>query len=309
MKSVPIILGPTGIGKTEISLHIANKIPFEIISADSRQIYRHLDIGTAKPPEDILNKVKHHFINYLNPDEYYSAGMFGRDARKIIDQVLDHGKMPLVVGGSGFYIQALVDGLSDIEVADQELRKKLLRRLEKEGIDVLYEELKSVDPDLAKNIIINDKQRILRGLEVYQSYNQPLSKLQLQRPLPANFEPIFIGIVADRQKLYKRINQRVDKMLASGLIEEVQRIMELGYTEKYNALNSVGYSEVFDHLNGKCDFTTMVEKIKMNTRRYAKRQLTWFKRDKRINWYNIDDYNQYNDMIQDIQSQILRSVN
>jgi tRNA dimethylallyltransferase len=288
MKVVPVILGPTGIGKTEISLHIADKIPLEIISADSRQIYRLLDIGTAKPATEILQKIPHHFINHLDPSEYYSAGMFGRDARTVISHIIGCGNMPLVVGGSGFYIQALIDGLSEIEVPDQKVRKSLRKRLETEGIGNLYDELGTVDPELAKRLELKDKQRILRGLEVYHTFKRPLSELQLQKPLPAAFESIQIGINAERQYLYERINKRVDHMIKEGLVEEVSRLRSLGYSEKDNALNTVGYKEVFEHLNGDLDFETMVEKIKMNSRRYAKRQLTWFKKDKRICWYQLD---------------------
>ena len=300
MRTVPFILGPTGIGKTEISLQLAEKLPVEIISADSRQLYRFLDIGTAKPSREILKKIKHHFIDHLSPTEYYSAGMFGREGRKIIDQIFEADKIPLIVGGSGFYIQALIDGIWEVEISDQGMREKLERRLEDLGIEALHEELESVDPDLAKTIKVQDKQRIIRGLEVFYTAGQPLSQLQKLKPEPAKFEPIMIGLNANRQLLYDRINERVDEMIAEGLIEEVLDLKKKGLSEDYNALNTVGYKEVFDHLNGKIDIDTMIEKIKMNSRRYAKRQLTWFRKDNRILWFNIDDFERKDDLINQI---------
>jgi tRNA dimethylallyltransferase len=308
MKTAPFIIGPTGIGKTEISLLLAEKLPVEIISADSRQIYRYLDIGTAKPSSEILKKVKHHFIDHLSPTDYYSAGMFGREARKRINQLLMSGKIPLVVGGSGFYIQALIEGFSEIEVSDQSIRQKLEKHLEESGIESLYEELMSVDPNLAKNLKINDKQRILRGLEVFYATGQPLSQLQRNNPISADFTPILIGLNANRQVLYNRINNRVDEMLAMGLVEEVHHLKKMGLSEKDNALNTVGYKEVFDHLNGKIDHDTMIEKIKMNSRRYAKRQLTWFRKDTRIIWFNIDEFERKEDLINQILSNINKNT-
>jgi tRNA dimethylallyltransferase len=308
MKTVPFILGPTGIGKTEISLKLAEHLPIEIISADSRQIYRYLDIGTAKPPLDILKMVKHHFIDHLLPTEYFSAGMFGREARKIINELLMSEKIPLVVGGSGFYVQALIDGFSEIEVTDQSIRQKLDKRLENLGTKELHEELMSVDPDLARTIKLKDKQRILRGLEVFYATGQTLSQLQRNKPKSADFEPILIGLNANRQLLYDRINKRVDQMLAMGLIDEVNQLKKMGLTEKDNALNTVGYKEVLDHQNGKFDFDTMVEKIKTNSRRYAKRQLTWFRKDGRIVWLNIDEFETNEDLTNQILSLIKNRI-
>lgn len=289
MKSVPFLVGPTGAGKTEISIHLAKSIPIEIISADSRQIYQLLDIGTAKPSSEILKKIPHHFIDYLSPNEYFSAGMYGREARKKIKQVQKNKKIPLVVGGSGFYIQALIDGLSEIDAYDQTVRDDLRERLDKEGAQVLHRELESVDPDLAVKIKINDWQRILRGLEVYYVMETPLSKLQLSKPNPADFKPVLIGLEVEREYLYKKINHRVDEMIEIGLVDEVRQLKGKGFSEKDNALNSVGYKEVFDYLNNTIEYDEMVEKIKINSRRYAKRQMTWFRRDKRITWLKIDE--------------------
>jgi tRNA dimethylallyltransferase len=305
MNTVPFILGPTAIGKTEISLQLEKHFPIEIISADSRQIYKYLDIGTAKPSKDILKRIKHHFIDHLFPDDYYSAGMFGREARKVIEQVFGDGKVPVVVGGSGFYIQALIDGLSDIKSSDTDVRKALRRKLEKSGLDILYAELKSVDPELAISIKMQDKQRILRGLEVYYSTGIPMSNLQLQAPSPANFKAILIGLTADREFLYEKINNRVDEMISDGLVDEVKKLQQNGFNIENNALNTVGYKEVFDYLDGKIDHDMMIETIKKNSRRYAKRQMTWFKRDDRIIWFKIDK----NTQTENLTMRILTHIN
>lgn len=297
MNKVPVIVGPTGIGKTEVSLRLAENFPIEIISADSRQIYKFLDIGTAKPKPGILEKITHHFIDQLSPVETYSAGVFGRDARDLIHRLLKESKLPVVVGGSGFYIQALIDGLSEIDSVDPSIREQLQNRLNKEGIERLHDELSSVDPFLAEKTKNSDKQRVLRGLEVYYSLGIPLSQIQSQKPIPADFRFIMIGLNSRRELLYEKINKRVDQMIEMGLVNEVRGLKELGYTEELNALNTVGYKEVFEHLKGNFDFDTMVEKIKMHTRRYAKRQLTWFKRDKRIRWFNLDDYEDSENLI------------
>jgi len=300
MKSIPFIVGPTGVGKTEISIQIAQKLPVEIISADSRQIYRLLNIGTAKAPPEILSKIPHHFIDCLSPDEYFNAGMFGREARKKISQLFDNHVIPLVVGGSGFYIQALIDGLSEINATDQEIRDDLRQRLGNEGVEVLYKELESVDPDLAKKIKIKDQQRVLRGLEVYYVTGIQLSQLHLQKPVPADFIPIIIGLDADREFLYNKINTRVDKMIEDGLVDEVNELKVAGFSQKDNALNTVGYKEVFDYLDKIIQYDEMIERIKINSRRYAKRQLTWFRKDDRIQWLRIDQYESLEYIIEQI---------
>jgi tRNA dimethylallyltransferase len=288
MRLVPFLLGPTGIGKTEISLCIARKLAIEIISADSRQIYRLLDIGTAKPSKKNLEIIPHHFIDHCIPDEDYSAGMFGREARQVIDQIFQKNKIPLVVGGSGFYVKALIDGLSEIEAINSHIRNELRVKLEQQGLAVLFRELEEVDPVLTKKLRKNDKQRILRGLEVYQATGIPLSQYHAVEAHRANFTPLMTGLITDRVFLYDKINRRVDHMIEAGLVAEVEELRKIGYSIDNNALNTVGYKEVFAYLDGVYDHPTMVAEIKKNSRRYAKRQITWFKKDQRINWINID---------------------
>ncbi len=289
MEQVPVIVGPTGVGKTRLSLLIAEKLPVEIISADSRQIYRYMDIGTAKVEKSIREQIPHHFIDICNPDEYYSAGMFGQQARKVALEILERQRLPLIVGGSGFYIRALLDGIFELQIKDEQVRQQLEARLEKEGLPELYRQLQQVDPDYAKKISANDRQRILRSLEVYQITGKPFSYWHTLPPKPAPFKPLIYGLTAERSILYDRINRRVEQMMAQGLVEEVQRILDMGYSPELNALNTVGYKEVVAFLQNRLDRSTMIEKIKQNSRRYAKRQLTWFRADQRIQWFDVNE--------------------
>ena len=284
---VPIIVGPTAIGKTYLSMLLAEKIPSEIISADSRQIYKYMDIGTAKVDKELQKKVAHHMIDICNPDEYFSAGMYSKIARKIVDYILKEGKLPIVVGGSGFYISALIDGIFDLQIYNSDIREQLQERAENEGLDSLYHELEQYDPVNASKISVNDRQRIFRSLEVYLSTGQPFSEWHKLKTNSANFQYRLIGLNIDRKILYQRIEERVDKMMDEGLIDEVKHLQQMGYHENMTALKTVGYKEVFAYLKDEIDFDTMIGQIKQNTRRYAKRQLTWFRRDQRIEWMDI----------------------
>lgn len=285
---VPFIVGPTAIGKTYLSVLVAQKLPVEIISADSRQIYKYLDIGTAKPPNNILESIPHHLINFLRPDEYFSAGKFSKAGRLIVDQIFNREKIPLVVGGSGLYIQALTEGFFDLDIRDDKIRQSLRKRLLIEGVSKLYEELKQHDPQLADKIESNDTQRILRGLEVYLSCGKKLSVLQEEPSISANFDPVIYGLKCDRKLLYERINHRVDEMIEDGLLIEVVNLKKKGYSNNLNSLNTVGYKEAIEYLDNKISYDEMIERIKQNTRRYSKRQMTWFNKNKLINWYSIE---------------------
>jgi len=305
MTVVPILVGPTAVGKTAVSLLIAKQLPIEIISADSRQIYKYLDIGTAKPESRILEKVPHHFINTLMPENYFSAGRFGEQARQCVSEIIGRKKIPLVVGGSGFYIQALVDGLSEIESVDDSVRIEVTKRWNEEGAENLYKELKQVDPPLAEKLKPKDKQRIIRGLEVYYVSGKRLSNLQKNIPQSAPFTPCMAGITAERSYLYERINQRVDVMIDQGLVEEVKGLIQMGYKKGLNALNTVGYKEVFDYLDNKISHKEMIEEIKKNSRRFAKRQMTWFRRDERIKWFKVEEYNNVEHLAINIQDYLM----
>jgi len=297
---VPILVGPTGIGKTYLSTLIARKLPVEIISADSRQLYRFLDIGTAKPDKNVLVAIRHHFVDFLRPDEYFSAGQFSRLARRRITEIVKRQKVPLVVGGSGLYVRALVDGLVNIEIRDEKIRRALRKRLLNEGVEKLHEELKKVDPVLADRLELNDKQRILRGLEVYLVTGDKLSELQKQQEQAAEFYPLFYGLRTDRKLLYERINKRVEEMFEKGLLAEVIKLKKMGYSSKLNAMRTVGYREIFEYLNENYPYEEMVSRIKQNSRRYAKRQMTWFRRDERINWIDVDSNTDFQNLADEI---------
>ena len=300
---VPIIVGPTGVGKTALSVLLAEHFPVEIVSADSRQIYKYMDIGTAKPDKSILKKIPHHFIDILEPNAYYSAGLFAKEARDVIQDILKRKNLPLVVGGSGLYIRALVDGIFESELRDEEMRRLLDEETEQYGLPAMYRRLQRIDPEYAGKISSTDQKRILRALEVWRLSGRKFSELQKETQ-KAEFEAAFFGLTTDRSLLYTRINQRVDRMLANGLLEEVQRLKEAGYTADLNALNTVGYKEVFAHLNKRLSYDEMVEQIKRNTRRYAKRQLTWFRQDKRIHWMDVHSMND----LERIAEQIVRQI-
>ncbi len=287
-KIVLVLVGPTGVGKTYLATLIAQKLPVEIVSADSRQIYRYLDIGTAKPGDEILGKVLHHLVGFLDPDQSYSAGQFREDALKAIQEISSRKKIPLIAGGSGLYIKALFDGFFRDDVRDEKIRESLLHRLEAEGSQVLYQDLLKVDEDSAKKIHPNNSHRIVRALEVYLASGMPLSDLQKKKMPKPPFLPLKFGIEMDRKKLYRQINNRVDGMFNHGFLAEVAHVLDMGYEKSLNSLNSVGYKEVMEYLEGRLDFDVCVDLVKQNTRRYAKRQLTWFRADKEIRWLIIE---------------------
>lgn len=288
MNKVLVIVGPTASGKTTLSLLVAKQLNGEILSADSRQIYKFLDIGTAKPTKEQLREVKHYFIDELKPDEEFSAGEYGKRGRELIRRIFQKGKVPIVVGGSGLYIQSLVDGLFEGPSADNKVRKKLYDRLHRNGAESLLRELRKVDPVLAAKMLPSNTRRIVRALEVYELTGVPISQLQ-EKKIERNFVPLFVGLAWDRKRLYERINYRVDEMLAKGLIDEVNQLEQKGYTGCLSSLQTVGYEEAFAFLRGEIDYDKMVELIKRNSRQYAKRQLTWFRRNERVHWFKIND--------------------
>jgi tRNA dimethylallyltransferase len=284
---VYIIIGPTASGKTSLSIHLAQQLNGEIVSADSRQFFRYMDIGTAKPTIQEREQVIHHCIDILDPDAYFSAGEYCHLARKIIYEILDRKTYPIVVGGSGLYIQSLVDGIFPGKYKDQKIREKLKRDAAEKGIHYLYNRLKQVDSYAAQHIHPNDQKRLIRALEVYEITSFPISQMQKNQTESAHFEPIFWGLNWPRDVLYKRINQRVDTMIQNGLIDEVVTLQRMGYGPDLNSLDSVGYKEVFAYLNHKIKYEEMIDLIKRNTRRFAKRQMTWFGRDTRIHWIDL----------------------
>lgn len=299
-KKVLAIVGPTGSGKTKLSLIVAEKLDGEIISADSRQVYRYMDIGTAKPSLEDRKRIKHYFIDELNPDEEFNAGVFGEKGREIIEDIFSRGKVPIVVGGSGLYIKSLIDGFFEGPGADWELREILYKKANELGKEVLYEELKKVDPISAEKIHPNNLKRVIRALEVYYITGKPISQLQQAIKPEIDFKTVQVGLNWDRKKLYKRIEQRVDEMIKAGLIDEVKKLRELGYDKNLNSLQTVGYKEVFDYLDGLISYDEMIRLIKRNSRRYAKRQLTWFRQDKRIIWLDVDEDTDFDELAEKV---------
>jgi len=283
-----VLVGPTASGKTAVSLLVASRLSGEIISADSRQVYRFMDIGTSKPTKAERETIRHYFVDEINPDEDFNAGRFGKKGRSVIADLFSRGKTPVVVGGSGLYVRALVDGFFDGPSADQAIRRELYQRLRIMGAGNLLDELKSVDPKTAASMLPANTRRIIRALEVYRITGTPISQLQNDR-FKFDFTPVFAGLEWERAALYGRINQRVDKMIAAGLVDEAKNIISLGYSPQLNSLQTVGYKEVFSYLDNSIGEGEMVELIKRNSRRYAKRQITWFRPDKRIRWFPVQN--------------------
>lgn len=282
-----VLTGPTAVGKTAVALALAEKFPVEIVSADSRQVYRCMDIGTAKPSPEERARAPHHFIDICNPDEIYSAGQFGREARTCVLEILRREKVPVIVGGSGLYLRALLQGFSGQLPSNRQLREKLQRRVQLEGSAALHAELMQVDPLSAQQLHPNDAHRIVRALEVFYTKNLSMRKLWQTPGASAPFPYTIFILNLERKALYQRIDRRVEQMIAAGLVEECRRLLELGYSPHGNALQTVGYQEVFQFLRGEISQEEMVALVQRHSRQYAKRQLTWFRRIAEGRWLNL----------------------
>ncbi len=289
MPKLLAIVGPTASGKSLISLLLADQLGGEIVSADSRQIYKYLDIGTAKPSLEDRRKVPHHFIDILEPNQDYNAGQFGIEARLRIQEIISRGKVPILVGGSGLYVKAVVDGFFEGPGKDPEIRLQLENRLKEEGGASLLHTLLKVDPASAMTMETSKPRRIIRALEVFYITGKKLSEFHREQSTPPPFNAVQVGLMWRRESLYERINERVDWMFSEGLIDEVERLRAMGYSVTLNSLNTVGYKEVYEFLQGQQTKEKAIELIKRNSRRFAKRQLTWFRSDQRINWIRADE--------------------
>jgi tRNA dimethylallyltransferase len=286
------IVGPTASGKTSLALSIARKRAVEIVSADSRQIFKYLDIGTAKPSIAERTAVKHHFVDVLEPSREYNAGQFGHDAREVVTEILKKKILPVLVGGSGLYVKAVIDGLFDGPGKDCEIRMTLEEQLKNEGLKPLLNALKLVDPLTVETMKEITPRRVIRALEVYRATGKPISQLHLEANITPAFEAYQVGLLWDRKELYQRIDKRVEAMVELGLVAEVENLISKRYHRHLNALNTVGYKEVFDYIAGIHSYEEMIRLIKRNSRRFAKRQMTWFKKDQRIHWMRVsgDDW-------------------
>ena len=280
-----VILGPTGVGKSDIAVELAQLLNCEIISADSRQFYKEMRIGTAVPDHQQLNAVKHHFIQFLPVDSYYSSSLFERDVLKLLPQLFSMHKTVIMAGGSGMYIDAVCNGIDDIPDIDPDIRAKYNAMYIESGIESLRSALKLLDPEHYSRVDLKNHKRIIRALEICESTGRPYSSFLHKRKVARDFGIVKIGLSRDRDKLYERINERVDNMIAEGLEDEAKNL----YDKKHlNALNSVGYRELFDYFDGLITKEEAISLIKRNSRRYAKRQMTWWAKDSEINWFDAD---------------------
>jgi tRNA dimethylallyltransferase len=291
-----VILGPTGVGKTDLSVDIARKFKTEIISADSRQFYKEMKIGTAVPSENQLNEVKHHFIRFLSVTDYFSASLFERAVLELLPTLFSKNNIVLMTGGSGMYIDAVCKGIDEIPDIDPAVREKYNTRFRVEGIENLRTELKLIDPDYYARVDLRNYKRIIRALEIYGTTGHRYSEFLIDKRAERDFNIIKIGIKRNREELYHRINSRVDKMIGNGLEDEARELSDM---RGMNPLKCVGYSEFFEFFEGKISRDNAIELIKRNSRRYAKRQMTWWSRDDQIIWFAP---NQFQEIIEIIES-------
>jgi len=280
-KKLFVIVGPTASGKTAAGIQLANKLHTEIISADSRQFYREMAIGTAKPTPDELAQAKHHFVNSHSVTDSFNVGDFEQQGLALLDELFKTNDNVIMVGGSGLYIKAICEGFDQLPDVDPAIRERLNNELIEQGISYLQGKLKQADPQYYTEVDLNNPQRIIRALEVFESSGHPFSSYRKANLKQRPFDIVKYGLLWPREVLYDRINRRVDMMVEQGLVDEVRSLLPYRHL---NALQTVGYAEIFDYLVGKTDLPTAIAAIKQNTRRFAKRQMTWFNKDKEIKW-------------------------
>lgn len=291
MLPVLVIVGPTAVGKSALSVNAAEMLDTEIISADSMQVYRGMSVGVAAPPAQDLARVRHHFVGIIEPDERFSAADFARGALDVVRELHAQRKIPLVVGGSGLYVRALVDGIFPGPPADKRLRQELKEVAAEKGSRHLYQRLKMIDPTSAEKIHPKDIRRLIRALEVFELTGSPISELQQKyRDAGPDLDFIMVGLERQRRDLYNRIDERVERMFELGLIAEVTDLLERGYGNEIDRIRPLGYPEVKAYLFGEIDLDRTKYVVKRNSRRYAKRQYTWFKHDPKIRWFRFDPY-------------------
>ncbi|RPG34502.1 MAG: tRNA (adenosine(37)-N6)-dimethylallyltransferase MiaA [Muricauda sp. TMED12] len=279
------VVGPTAIGKTALGIQLAKHFDTEIISADSRQFFKEMEIGTAAPSTEELNEVPHHFIQHKSIFEPYSVGDFEKEAILLLNDLYQKKDVAVMVGGSGLYVDAVISGLDEFPEVDPHIRETLNQELEKNGLELLQKELKQRDPEYYKTVDLENPHRLIRALEVCRATDKPYSSFLNQRKPERPFKSLYIGIDAPREVVYDRINTRVDFMMEAGLFEEVKKLYS---HKKLNALQTVGYKELFEYIDGKCSLEFAISEIKKNTRRFAKRQLTWLRKNESILWVPYD---------------------
>ena len=283
MNTLIVITGPTAVGKTELCIHIAKRFGIPIINADSRQIYRELRIGTATPTEEQLQAVKHYFVGTISIDDYYNASMYEQEVLQLLDEQFKHSPIQLLTGGSMMYIDAVCNGIDDIPTIREDIREEMKRRYEQEGLEALCTDLRRLDPEHYEVVDRKNYRRVIHALEICYQTGKTYTSFRKQEKKQRPFQIVKIGLHRDREELYHRINQRVDQMMAEGLLDEVRSLSDKRCN---NALNTVGYKEMFTYLDGTWTLDEAVERMKGNTRRYARKQLTWFKRDELMQWFH-----------------------
>lgn len=283
-KKLIVIVGPTAVGKTDLAFDLAKRLSTEVISADSRQFYRELNIGTAKPPQAMLEEVRHHFIDSLSIEQEYTAGQFEREALSVLAYIFESHRAAVMVGGSGLYVQAVCEGMDEMPMIDKGLREKWNAIINGGGLVELQQFVKAHDPDFYDVVDRNNPARLVRAAEVIESTGRPFSSFRLGRiKAKRDFKSIKIGLTAEREELYDRIDRRMDLMIEAGLFDEAERFFSVRHLQ---ALQTVGYQEIFGYLQGDYDKAEAVRLLKRNSRRYAKRQLTWFRKDADIHWFD-----------------------
>ncbi|RXT15205.1 tRNA (adenosine(37)-N6)-dimethylallyltransferase MiaA [Ammoniphilus sp. CFH 90114] len=297
-----VIVGPTAVGKTSLSIDLAKALDGEIISGDSMQVYKGMDIGTAKITEAEMDSVPHYLIDILEPDKDFSVADFQHQSRQLITEINLRGKLPMIVGGTGLYIQSVIYEYKFSEAQkDLSLRTALEEYTELHGKEALHQRLQAIDPITAKRLHQNDVKRVIRALEIYELTGKPMAEYQ-QRSSESPYQLCLLGLTMERTLLYERINMRVDLMISQGLVAEVQRLLDQGYDSSIPSLQGIGYKEVIDYLHGKTSLDEAIERIKKNSRNFAKRQLTWFRSMKDINWLDMTEPGDRAELVENIRS-------
>lgn len=283
IKTLIVLIGPTGVGKTDLSLELAEKYDSPIISADSRQLYSRLKIGTAAPTEEQLKRIKHYFVGILNLNEYYSAAQYELEVINLLNELFSKHNVIVLTGGSMMYIDAICNGIDDIPTVDSETRQLIMNKYKEEGLERLCAELKLMDPEYYSIVDLKNHKRVMHALEICYMTGKTFTSFRTGQKKKRPFKIIKIGLTRDREELYNRINKRVDQMIKDGLVEEVKSVYQY---RDMNSLNTVGYKEIIQYLEGKCSLDFAIEKIKQNSRIYSRKQMTWFKRDNEITWFH-----------------------
>lgn len=299
-ENLVVIVGPTAVGKTELSLRLAQQFAGEIISGDSMQVYKQMDIGTAKATPEEMALVPHHLIDILEPDEEYSVAIFQAKATRLISEINQRGHLPFIVGGTGLYIESVTHRFQFAQAEqDPELRERLQRFAETEGVEALHRRLADVDPITAQRLHPNDVKRVIRAIEIYQLTGYKMADYQ-QRAQYSPYNLLMIGLTMDREKLYQRINMRVDKMVEAGLVEEVRQLLDRGFDPSLVSMQGLGYKELVPYLYGEITLEKAVNDIRQRTRHFAKRQLSWFRRMPQIEWFDLTDPEHYPTVLETI---------